>query len=112
MRVCVLFCRSPVRRPSCMAYSICPGERPQADGFFKVPQLAFGTTDRQSAVVVHYGDTGRIIATVFELLEPVENHSDDLLVTDVSDYSAHLLFPSLSLYSRRETFWKITSTFF
>src|SRR3954468_19557837 len=90
VRVGVLFRGPPVRRPARVADSISAVERLQSNGLFKVAQLAFGTANRQRALFINDGNARRVIAAIFQFAKPVENHPNDLLVTNVADDSAHL----------------------
>src|SRR6185503_5805118 len=86
----VLFCWPSVRGPTCVTNSVAAVQRSESNCFFEIAQLAFGASNRERAVVIDHCDSGRIVAAIFELLQPVENYSDDLLITYVTDYSTHL----------------------
>src|SRR5947207_12362628 len=92
MRVSVLLSRTSVRRPSRVSDPVSAIERPQSNSFLEVSQLAFGAANRKRSVVIYYRNPSGIVSTVFEFFEAVENHSNDLFVTDITDYSAHLRF--------------------
>jgi hypothetical protein len=48
-------------------------ERRDADGFLEIPQFAGSATNIQAAIFAHHGDTGRIVAAIFEAFQAVEN---------------------------------------
>src|SRR5437588_8006902 len=97
----VVFRRSSVRGPSRVPDSVRSIERPQADRFFKIAMLALRASYRERSIVVDHCDSRRIISAILELLESVQNHPDDLLVPDISNYSAHLSSSSVfALYGR------------
>jgi hypothetical protein len=93
MRVRVLFGRPPVGRPSRMPYAVGAVERFQSNRLFKVTKLSFCPAYRERAFLINHGYARRIIATVFELPQTIEDYSDYLLITYVTDYSAHWLLP-------------------
>jgi hypothetical protein len=81
-----------MRGPTGVPNPVAPVERSESNGFFEISELAFGAANRECSVVIDDGDTRRIVAAIFQLLQPVENYSDDLLITYVTNYSAHLNF--------------------
>ena len=42
-------------------------------------------------ILVDDSNACRIVAAVFKLAQPIDNQGDDLLLSDVSDYSTHNL---------------------
>src|ERR1041384_2721897 len=92
VRMGILFSRPSVCRPSRMADAVSAIERLQANGFFEIAQLAFGAANCQRPLLIDDGDARRVVATIFQLAQSIENHPDDLLVTNITDDSTHLSF--------------------
>src|SRR5581483_1752205 len=90
----VLFGGPPMRRPARVADAIRPIERLQTNRLFQIAQLAFGAANHQGALLINHGDARRVVAAIFQLAKPVENHSDDLLITNVTDNTTHFWLPS------------------
>ena len=90
VRMCVLFCRTAMCSPSGMADSIRAVERLQANHFFKVAQLALGTTNLQAVSVAANGNAGRVVPAILQAPQAVKNDRDDTLLAYISHDSAHL----------------------
>jgi hypothetical protein len=61
------------------------------EDFFEVVQLSRGTRHGEFiAPRAAYGDSGRVIATVFEASQPLDNDGNDLLGADIANDSAHI----------------------
>jgi hypothetical protein len=66
------------------------------DDLFEIVQFARGAADLHLAVVSDHGNAGRIIASVFQPPEAVENEGNDLFRPYVADNSAHGVFSERS----------------
>src|SRR5712691_10957926 len=91
VRMCILFCRTPVRCPAGVTDAVGAIERLEPDGLFQVAQLALGTAYLQAAAVARHSDSGRVIAAIFQPPEAVNNHGNHPLIAYVSDDATHLL---------------------
>ena len=89
MRMRVLFGRAAVRRPARVANSIGAVKRILLQSRLKIAQLSFGAANLQFIIAVNDGDARRVIATVFELPQAVDNQRHHRFVSNVSDYSTH-----------------------
>ena len=65
--------------------------RLEPDGFFQVAQLALGAANLQTVAVARHRDAGRIVAAVFQPLQPVQNDRNHPLLTNVTNNSAHVI---------------------
>src|SRR6266403_1550100 len=75
-----------VGSPACASNTI---DRGFLDDFFQVAQLAGGAANFQFAGRVHDGDTGGVIAAVFQFAQPFDNDRNDFFGADVAHDSAH-----------------------
>src|SRR5690242_2879190 len=99
MWVRVLFCGASMRGPACVPDAVSAVEGFQADHLFQVAQLAFRATDLKMAppaVLTRHGDARRVIAAIFKLLQPVNDHWDNAFFSDITYDSAHSKKPCLS----------------
>jgi hypothetical protein len=101
VRVRVLFRWPPVCGPTRVPYAVRPVERGEANGFFKVAQLAFRATNLKVMPFVNDRYASRIVAAIFELSQPVNYYGHDLLIADVSNNATHKKVP-LSLKLERQ----------
>src|SRR5262245_43185657 len=76
VRVSVLLRRTTMCGPPGMPYAIRALERLLPDSLFQVPQLAFRPTDVHSLTVDH-GNTGRIVATIFQTTQAIDDHRNN-----------------------------------
>ena len=88
VRVRVFFGGRAVGRPARVPDAVGAVERVQADDFFEVPQLAFGSADFEHAVSYHR-QARRVVAAVLEPLQPFEDDGHHALVPDIADDSGH-----------------------
>ena len=88
MRVRVMFGRSTVSRPARVADADRAGERLAREPGFEIAKLALGTPARK-VPGFERGDTGRIIAAIFEPLERVDQQARDRFAAENSYNSAH-----------------------
>jgi hypothetical protein len=70
------------------------------DGFFKHLDFADSLGDHQAGIG-HEGYSGRIIPTIFEAFKPRQKDRQALFASDISNYTAHNLFPALLLPEKR-----------
>ena len=89
VRVRVLLGRPSVGSPAGMSNAIGSIERLQPDNFFQVAQLAFGAADLQAGAIPRNCNAGRVITTVLEPLQAINDHRNNALFTNVSHDSAH-----------------------
>ena len=99
VRMGVLLGRPAVRRPPRVADAVVARDRVQRDDVLEPRELA-GAAPQLDGAVVHDRDARRVVAAVFEPPQPVDEHRDDFLGSDVSDNPAHCLWPH-SLRLRR-----------
>ncbi len=99
MRVGVLFRRAAMGCPAGVADAIGAVDGIEADGFFQVAQFAFGAANLQPLAVARHRDSGRIVAAVLQLLQPVQNDRNHPLLTYITNNSAHLLTSNRKTFS-------------
>jgi hypothetical protein len=88
VRMCVGLVGPAMGRPAGVADADRPGERLAREFLFEILQLAFGAAPRQHAVF-EGGNTGGIIAAVFEALERIDQERRNRFAADDSDNAAH-----------------------
>jgi hypothetical protein len=89
VRVGVFFGRAPVGGLTRVADAVDALERALANRFFEISQLAGGAANVELAVLGDYGDSGGIIAAIFQAAQAVQNERDDFFIPDVTNDSAH-----------------------
>jgi hypothetical protein len=60
-----------------------------ADHLFQIVQLAGSAPDLDFAIRPDHGDAGRVIPSIFEAAQPIQNERDNFLGADISDDSTH-----------------------
>ncbi len=85
----VLFAGAAVGSPAGVADAVGAGKRLETNYLFEVAQLALGATDLQAFAIAGNRDSGRVIATIFEAPEAVDDDGHDLLFPNVSDNATH-----------------------
>src|SRR5579864_463946 len=86
----VLFRGTPVGRPAGVSDAVAAVERLKANDFFQIAQLAFGAANLHPAfAIAGHGDARRVVAAVFQPLQPVNNDRHNALFPDVPYDSAH-----------------------
>src|SRR5690242_3995837 len=88
VRVRVVLARPAMRCPARMADTDRAAERLAIETVLECAQLAFRASAAERAFLKR-GDTGRIVSTIFEALERIDQLARDRLVTDNSDDAAH-----------------------
>src|SRR6185312_11897331 len=88
VRVRIAFVRRAVGCPARVSDSNAAGYRHGVHDGLEPRDLA-RSLPRLEPVSVHYGDSGRVVATVLEPLEALEKQGARALVTDITDNSAH-----------------------
>jgi hypothetical protein len=68
------------------------GQRLLLQNVFEFAKLSFGPPDG-NASVVEYGNTGRIVATIFQAAQPVDDDGHGLPGAKISNNSAHGKIP-------------------
>ena len=96
MRMGILLGRRTVGRPPCVAYSHDARHQVTVLRFFTQirdpsPDLAYGYD-----LLIHDSDSGRIIASVFQLFQSIEQDWRSFLHANKSDYTAHKKPPKLN----------------
>ena len=79
--------------PAGMADAAMAAERFAGEAVFEILQLAFGAAAREHAVL-QGGDTGRIIAAIFEPLERIHHGGRHRSAAENSDDAAHAVVPA------------------
>ena len=72
-----------------MSDAVSAVERLLADDFFEVAELAFGAANLQAFTVAGDGDSGRVVATIFQLSQALDDDGDNLFLTHISHNAAH-----------------------
>ena len=85
----VLLAGAAVGGPAGVADAVDAVERLQPNRLFQVAELALAAADFELAVVAHHRDARRVVAAVFQPLQPVQQDGDDGFLTNVADDSAH-----------------------
>ena len=88
MRVGVLLSRPAVRCPARVPDAVGAGERMGVNHRFQVRELA-GAAAQVDGAVVHDGHARRVVASVLELPEAVDENRDDVFRADVTDNATH-----------------------
>jgi hypothetical protein len=73
------------------------------DYLFQIVQLSGSAADLDFSVRPNYGDAGRVIPSIFEATQPIQNQRHNFLGPDVSDDSTHSFISGL--LARRQT-WR------
>src|SRR5215831_2292265 len=89
VRMRVFFRWAAVRGPACVADSVGAVERLEANDLFQIAQLAFRTTNLEAVSVATNGDSGRVVAAIFQPPEAIKDDGDDALLAYISHDSAH-----------------------
>ena len=84
--------RAAVGRPAGVADADGAGERLARQQRFEVAELALGATARDVAVGQR-GDARRIVAAIFEALQPVEQQRGHRRLADDAEDAAHAMAP-------------------
>ena len=95
VRVGVLFSGASVSGPAGVADAVVAVDRVEAEDVFEVAEFAGSAADAECVVVAIDGETGGIVAAVFEAFQAVNNDGDGALGAYVSDDAAHQLIISM-----------------
>src|SRR5476651_1456261 len=95
----VALARHAVGGPARMGDTDMADDRHLSQGLFERAHLAYGTQALQMTGIVEHGDAGRVIAAVFQALEPIDQYRNDIAPGDAGDYSAHDFSASLYIKS-------------
>jgi hypothetical protein len=85
----VLLGRTSVRGPARVADAVVAADRIEADHLLEVRELARPAPQADHGVL-HDCDARRIVAAVLQLAQPVDEHGDYVLRSDVSNDPAHV----------------------
>jgi len=77
-----------MRGPACVSDAVSAFNRRFLQSFLKVPQFSGRAANFQLAVV-HYGNSGGVVAAVFQLAQAFNYDGDDFFRSYVTDNSAH-----------------------
>jgi hypothetical protein len=91
MWMCVLFGGAAVCGPARVADAVSAVERAQANDLFEVAQFAFGAADLEVVVFVDDGDTGGVVAAIFELPQTIDDERHNLFIAYVTNNSTHAI---------------------
>src|SRR5688572_6509266 len=86
----VLFGGAAVCSPACVANSIGAVKRILLQSRLQIAELSFGAANLQFIIAVNDGDARRVIATVFELPQAIDDQRHHRFVSNVSDYSTQI----------------------
>ena len=86
----ILFRRPSVRRPPGVPHAVVAPDGLSPKSLFEPSQLA-GAPTHLHLPFLHEGDTSRVIASVCELAEAVNEDGDDVFGSDVADDAAHVV---------------------
>jgi hypothetical protein len=89
VRVGVFLGGPTVRRPARVSEAEAPIQRVGRDDLLQVAQLARRPANRQLALIVDQCDPGRVVAAVLQPAQPLDQHLDGILGSDVANDSAH-----------------------
>jgi hypothetical protein len=78
-----------------VADAISAVERLQADDLFQVTQLAFGAAHLQALAITGNGDAGRVVATVLEPPQAIDDDRHNSLLPYITNNAAHSLAPGV-----------------
>src|SRR2546425_9297223 len=84
VRVGVLFARATVRRPARVGYAVRARDGLAREDLLEVPQFSGAPADLDASIA-HHGDAGRVVPTVLQPPQPVDEHLRDVLGSDISD---------------------------
>ncbi len=90
VRVGVLFGRPAVSGPTGVADAEGAVHRVHPDRFFQVAEFALGAAYRQLFVITVDRKPGRIVAAVFQTLQPLQDNRDRTMRSDIADDAAHI----------------------
>ena len=85
----VLFSRTPVGRPAGVPDSINTLQRLRFNRPLEIDQLARAPSSLDLAIA-NNGYAGRVVATIFEPSQPVEEDGDNFLRSEIANDSAHV----------------------
>jgi hypothetical protein len=70
-------------------------DRIVSDHLFQIAQLAFRAANLQSVLPARNRDSSRVIPAILKAAQSIDDHRNYLLLTDVSNNSAHEQLPLL-----------------
>src|ERR1700722_2075356 len=85
----VFFGGTAMRGPACMADPIGAVYRGLANNLFQIVQLPGSPSNLDFSIRPDHGDAGRVIPSIFEAPQPIQDEWDNFLRADISDDSAH-----------------------
>src|SRR6266581_2271912 len=88
VRMRVLFGRTPVRRPACVAETELACDRLSQEELFEILQLAGGAADLK-VFSIDNCNTRRVIAAVFQRSKPTHDYGDRIARTNITKDPTH-----------------------
>src|SRR5678816_1670803 len=89
VRMGVFFSWPPVSGPTRVADSKGSFDRTEAHRLLQVVELTGGPSNRQLIIAAIYGQTGRIVPTVFQTAQPLQNDRNRVAASDITHDPAH-----------------------
>src|SRR5215472_2975078 len=89
VRMGVFFGGASMRGPSCVADAVRAFDGRLGNCFFQVAQLSRRAANFQLTSAIHDGNAGGVVAAVFQLAQPFNDHGNDFFRANVSKNSAH-----------------------
>jgi hypothetical protein len=93
MRMGIGFVRNPVRCPASVSDANSAVERLRIKAFLEIEKFALGPAAIHHAVMDR-GDTGRVIAPVFQALQRIDQTPGNRLATDDPNNTTHEIIPN------------------
>src|SRR5207244_5830648 len=87
----VLLSWTAVRRPTCVSDAVIARQRRRSDHGFEIRELP-GAAPKVDATVAHHGDAGRVVSSILEPPQSVNQDGHDVLRPDISNNPAHSYF--------------------
>src|SRR5487761_344843 len=85
----IFFRWASVSGPASVPDAVQTVERRQANRFLEISQFSGCPANVKLAVLLDHGDSRRVISSIFQTLEAVQDQGNHFLGSDVADYSAH-----------------------
>ena len=89
VRMGVLFRRTSVRGPAGMADAVVAIDRIEAQNVFEIAKFTRRAADSEGFIVTVDGESGRVVAAIFEPFQSIQDDRNGALRADVTHDSAH-----------------------
>ncbi len=80
---------TPMRGPAGMADPVRTVHRIQAYAVFQVAQFAGSAAHAERAILVQHGESRRVVTSVLQAAQTVQNDGNRFALSDIADNSAH-----------------------